>query len=163
MPPPAAAIPLSGLPSPSVTKAPPTTPVNTFVIKFGAKQVVAGGDLTVTVLSYEQPVLQDAPGVRREGYEYGSLTVEVCNDDIYTQTINSKPFRLVYADKRAIRPSSIRYRDKSGHQFPVDDYSLGKGQCMPGPILFEVPRKPRPTRISYVPDGEGATYFWDPE
>lgn len=147
----------------------PTTPPSSFTPPASASAAVAqaepklgtqqsltdwNGDLKVTVLSYRQPVAKSAPQPDQNGHEYGSLVVKVCNADDHTQTVNTSPFRLVYADDTEIDSTNTGYNQFPEPEFPWGDHQLASGRCVQGSIVFEVPKKSRPREVSYVADAE---------
>lgn len=155
-------------PMPRLTAAPTTTAAP----RLGTEQRLTDwdGDLKVTVLSYKQPVATSAPRPDERGYEYGALTVKVCNDDDHTQTVNTSPFRLVYSDDTEIESTNTGYNQFPKPEFPWGDHSLAKGRCVKGAIVFEVPKKTKPQEASYVVDAfvddsfemnDGAVYYWE--
>jgi len=141
--------------------------------KLGTQQALTdwNGDLKVTVLSYKQPIAAGAPQPAQKGYEYASLVVRVCNADDHTQTVNTEPFRLVYADNTEVDSTNTGYAQFPKPAFPWGDHTLAVGRCVKGAIVFDVPKKPRPREVSYVagpeldvdpalPTGEGSVTYW---
>ncbi|MGK5682394.1 DUF4352 domain-containing protein [Actinoplanes sp. URMC 104] len=170
-PPAAPFLPSSAAPPPS--SAPAETTAAGVDMKLSTEQPLTDwdGDLRVTVLGYRQPVATSAPRPEQNGYEYGSLMVKVCNADDHTQTVNTTPFRLVYADDTEIESASHTYDSFPKPEFPLGDHSLAAGRCVKGSIVFVTPRKQKPKEASYVVDAfadddnplemnDGSVYYW---